>query len=70
LLPLRGGGVAVSSSKIEQVNANRDDYARAMSCLKANDDARMVRPGGVRRRSGDSKRSRRVALAVPLGVVV
>ncbi|MFE4228709.1 Fic family protein [Arthrobacter sp. NPDC056886] len=33
---------AVSSSKIEHVNANRDDYARAMIGLKASDDARSM----------------------------
>jgi hypothetical protein len=33
---------AVSSSKIEHVNANRDDYARAFIGLKASDDARSM----------------------------
>jgi Fic family protein len=33
---------AVSSSKIEHVNANRDDYARAMIGLKASADARSM----------------------------
>ena len=33
---------AVSSSKIEHVNANRDDYARAMIGLKASDNARSM----------------------------
>lgn len=33
---------AVSSSKIEQVNANREDYARAMIGLKASADARSM----------------------------
>lgn len=33
---------AVSSSKIEHVGANRDDYARAMIGLKSSDDARSM----------------------------
>lgn len=33
---------AVSSSKIEHVNANREDYARAMVGLKASDNARSM----------------------------
>lgn len=32
----------VSSSEIEHVDANRDDYARAMIGLKASDDARSM----------------------------
>jgi len=33
---------AVSSSKIEHVDANREDYARAMVGLKASDNARSM----------------------------
>lgn len=40
---------AVSSSKIEQVDANRNDYAKAMIGLKASDNAKSI---SRRHRSG------------------
>ena len=49
---------AVSSSKIEHVDANRDDYARAMIGLKASDE-RPVDGRGGRRRAGHDRRRRK-----------
>lgn len=59
---------AVSSSKIEHVNANRDDYARAMVGIKASGDARsmVAAAGAVKTMIDDAGRAGEIRLGAML----